>query len=102
MELHDLPKPEEFIKEDVLTPPETPWMATPTVFKDGTYSFPSAAKNLRRLGMPNPREWSPTAEDWKLPEDWKNIVLERHKGEACQIPFVPHLHGLLRQMRSMC
>jgi Fe-S oxidoreductase len=76
MELHDLAKPEEFIKPDELTPPETPWMETPTVFKAGTYSFPSAAKNLKRLGMPNPREWSPTAADWKLPEDWKEIVLK--------------------------
>ncbi|MBI5572172.1 MAG: (Fe-S)-binding protein [Desulfomonile tiedjei] len=76
MSLEHLPKPEELVKEDVLTPPESPWMDTPTVFKPGTYSFPTAAKNLKYLGMPNPREWSPTDKDWKLPDNWKEIVLD--------------------------
>jgi Fe-S oxidoreductase len=26
--------------------------------------------------MPNPREWQPSDEDWKLPENWKDIILE--------------------------
>jgi Fe-S oxidoreductase len=54
-------------------------METPTVFKPGTYSYPGAAKNLKILDMPNPREWSATEEDWKLPENWKEIILEGFK-----------------------
>ncbi|MEJ2717447.1 MAG: (Fe-S)-binding protein, partial [Deltaproteobacteria bacterium] len=61
------------------TPPDQPWMETPTVFKPGTYSYPAAAKNLRKVDMPNPREWSATAEDWKLPENWREIILEGFK-----------------------
>jgi Fe-S oxidoreductase len=59
--------------------PETPWMETPTVFKDGTYSYPAAAKNLRILDLPNPREWSPTDEDWKLPDNWQEIIIKGFK-----------------------
>jgi Fe-S oxidoreductase len=29
--------------------------------------------------MPNPREWSPTDEDWKLPNNWKEIILDGMK-----------------------
>ena len=28
------------------------------------------------LHFPNAREWSPEDEDWKLPEDWKEIILK--------------------------
>ncbi len=58
------------------TLPKTGWMDTPVTFRPGTWSYPGKAKNLEVLGMPNPREWSPTDEDWKLPSNWKQIVLE--------------------------
>jgi Fe-S oxidoreductase len=56
-------------------PPETPWLDTPVNFKPGTYSYPGLAKNLHKLGLANPREWSPTDEDWKLPDKWQEIIL---------------------------
>jgi len=34
------------------------------------------AEDHRVLGWPNPREWSPVDADWKLPENWQEIVLE--------------------------
>ncbi len=74
MSLDKLPKPENM--EIDFTPPDEPWMDKAAVFKDGTYSFPAAAKNLKYMGMPNPREWSPADEDWKLPENWQEIILE--------------------------
>jgi Fe-S oxidoreductase len=79
MSLEKMPKPEALITPDELKPPETAWMDTPVNFKDGTYSYPGAAKNLRYLEMANPREWSPTAEDWKLPENWQEIILKGFK-----------------------
>ena len=74
MSLDKLPKPENM--EIDFTPPDEPWMDKAATFKDGTYSFPAAAKNLKYMGMPNPREWSPTDEDWKLPDNWEEIILE--------------------------
>ena len=68
-------KPEELLRFD-FKPPKTGWMDTPTEFKDGTWSFPGKASKLKYLGMANPREWSPKDEDWKLPENWKEIILD--------------------------
>jgi Fe-S oxidoreductase len=79
MSTEKLPKPEGLITPDELTTPETAWMNTPVNFRDGTYSYPGAAKNLRYLEMANPREWSPTAEDWKLPENWQEIIIKGFK-----------------------
>ncbi len=79
MSAEKLPKPDALIRPDELTPPETPWMDTPANFRDGTYSYPGAAKNLKYLGLANPREWSPTEEDWKLPENWQEIILKGFK-----------------------
>ena len=69
------PKPNEIIQIDH-KPPKRPWMETPVEFKPGTWSFPAKPKNLEILDMPNPREWSPADDDWKLPENWKEILIE--------------------------
>lgn len=73
------PKPEELTKIDYNTPPSTGWMETPVNLKPGTYCYGSRPKYLEEVGFPNPREWQPTAEDWKLPENWKEIVLDAMK-----------------------
>ncbi len=79
MDLHDLPKPQDLMNINLNKPPETGWMDNPAVFRDGTYSYPAAGKNLKRLGMPNPREWAPTDQDWKLPDNWQEIILKGMK-----------------------
>ncbi len=77
MSLEKMPKPEEL--EIDYGVPSTGWMDTPVEFKDGTYSYPAAAKNLRYMDFPNPREWAVKDEDWKLPTNWKDIILEGFK-----------------------
>ena len=57
-------------------PPATPWTATPVEFRRGTYNFAAASRNLQALGLPNPRDWQPHGDDWKLPDDWKRIILD--------------------------
>jgi len=73
-------QPDYYRQEDLLNvdwrPPKTPWMDTPVDFRHGTYIYPGKPKNLQILGLPNPREWAVTDEDWKLPDNWKQIVLE--------------------------
>ncbi len=69
-----IPKAKDLIIEHAF--PKTPWMETPTVFKPGNFCYPGKAKNLDVVGMPNPREWSPLDDDWKLPSNWKEIILE--------------------------
>jgi Fe-S oxidoreductase len=70
-----LPKPEELSKIDY-TPPQTGWMDTPVVMKEGMYCHGSKPKSLEIVDFPNPREWRPADADWKLPENWKEILLQ--------------------------
>jgi len=72
--------PEEISKDKPLkidyTPPRECWMEPRAEFRKGTYGYPAASKHQKYLELPNPREWQPNEEDWKLPEDWKEIVLK--------------------------
>ncbi|HUJ17679.1 MAG TPA: (Fe-S)-binding protein [Nitrospirota bacterium] len=70
-----LPKPEELAKIDY-TLPKTEWLDTPVVFKEGMFCHGSKPKSLELVGFPNPRDWRPADADWKLPADWKEILLK--------------------------
>lgn len=54
----------------------TPWQRTPTEFKEGMYCHAAKPKNLEVVGLPNAHEWSSSDEDWNLPDNWKEIILE--------------------------
>ncbi len=77
--------PQELIQIE-LDPPKSDWMDPTVEFeaRRGTWSYPGVAKNLEYLGFPNPREWSPTDPDWKLPPDWKQTVLEGFRERLLQ------------------
>ena len=68
-------KPEELLKLDY-KPPKKGWMETPVDFKKGTYCYSAPQKHQEYLGLPYPRQWQPFDKDWKLPENWKQIILE--------------------------
>ncbi len=70
-----LPKPEELSKIDY-APPKTEWMETPVVLKEGMFCHGAKPKSLETLSFPNPRDWRPMDADWKLPANWKEIILE--------------------------
>jgi len=69
-----VPKANELVIDHKL--PQTGWMDTPVEFRPGTWCYPGKIKNVEALGLANPREWSPTDADWKLPKDWKQIIFE--------------------------
>lgn len=70
-----IPKPEN-LQDIHYKPPQTSWMDTPVSFRPGTWLYPGKAESLSAVGLPNPRKWSPEDEDWKLPTNWKGIILE--------------------------
>ncbi|MDA8101101.1 MAG: (Fe-S)-binding protein [Nitrospiraceae bacterium] len=70
-----LPKPAELAKVSYNNP-ATDWMDTPVEFKPGMYCHGSKPKSLEIVGFPNPRDWRPADADWKLPENWKEILIE--------------------------
>ncbi len=69
------PKPEKLANVDY-KPSRKGWMDTPVKFRKGTYSYSAKSKFMKYLDLPNPRDWTPPDEDWKLPENWKEIILE--------------------------
>ncbi len=71
----DYPAPEELVKIDY-RPPKKGWMETPAEFRPGNWCYPSKPSALQTLGLPNPREWMPTDDDWKLPDNWKEIIID--------------------------
>ena len=80
MKMSDLPEgfpqPQELAGTvDYKVPPKG-WMDSPAEFKKGTYSYSAKKKFMEYLDLSNPRDWSPVDEDWKLPENWKEIILE--------------------------
>jgi Fe-S oxidoreductase len=74
--MNDVPKADELVKIDHSPPLWKGWMYTPAEIKRGIACYGVAPKNLEAVDFPNPREWSPFEEDWKLPHNWKKIVLE--------------------------
>ena len=72
------PKPEELVQIQYPTPSKG-WMDPAVEFRKGTYCYSALAKNLNYLGLPNAREWQPFDADWKLPPDWKRIILDGMK-----------------------
>ncbi|MBC8413866.1 MAG: (Fe-S)-binding protein [Nitrospira sp.] len=69
------PKPEELVKVDYGTPGKS-WIDIPVEFKDGHWCFGSRPEFLEAVGMPNARDWKPDEADWKLPDDWKDTILQ--------------------------
>jgi Fe-S oxidoreductase len=67
--------PKNNLKID-LNPPRKGWMETKAEFRKGTFCYPATPKSQAALGLPNVREWSPTDADWKLPANWKEIILK--------------------------
>jgi Fe-S oxidoreductase len=69
------PRPEELTTVRY-GPGEKGWLDPRVEFRRGTFCYSALAKNLRALDLPNPREWQPFDKDWKLPPDWKEIILK--------------------------
>jgi Fe-S oxidoreductase len=56
---------------------EKGWMRElPVEIKPGMHCYAALPKNVKAVGMPNPRSWSAMDDDWQLPDNWKEIVLK--------------------------
>ncbi|PIE57178.1 MAG: menaquinol oxidoreductase [Desulfobulbus propionicus] len=61
--------------------PTREWMDVPAEFKSGNYAYPAKVEIIQYLdsqsgiSQPNAREWNPEEDDWKLPENWKEIII---------------------------
>ncbi len=77
--MSDLPKSDELFGGLDYNPRKrkTEWMDTPVNIRKGMYCYAANPKSVETLGMPFARNWNPLDEDWKLPENWQEII---HKG----------------------
>ena len=71
----DLAKPDELLSKIDYKPSKIGWMDTPTEIRKGMYCYASNPKSVEYVGLPHARGWNPVEEDWKLPENWKEIIL---------------------------
>jgi Fe-S oxidoreductase len=71
-----LKKADELLADLSLTPPEGDWLEPKVDFRKGTYCYSAPLKHHKYLELPNPREWQPPDIDWKLPENWKETIIE--------------------------
>lgn len=56
--------------------PGSSWMDPTVKFEKGSYNYPAVPERLEYLGLPNGHKWLPNEENWGLPANWKQIVLE--------------------------
>ena len=75
--MSDLPQSDELFSKIDHRPPSSGWMDTPVNIRKGMYCYASNPKSVEYLGLPNARAWNPLEDDWKLPENWKEII---HQG----------------------
>ena len=79
----ELPTPEDLMDIDH-SPPSKAWMDTPADIRPGMYCYASNPKSVEYVGLPNARQWNPVEDDWKLPENWKEIVLDGLKASRIE------------------
>ena len=73
------PKPQDVLDQLNYQPPRSDWMDTPVEIRKGMYCYASNPKSVANLGLPNARPWNPLEEDWKLPDNWQQIIHEGFK-----------------------
>jgi len=56
--------------------PKNDWWDVPANFKPGNYAYPAKQEIVEYHKFPNPRLWDPESDDWKLPENWQEIILQ--------------------------
>ncbi len=71
----DALKPEELAKID-FSPPRKDWMDTKPEIKRGKINHGANPESVKYLDLPFPRAWQPMRDDWKLPDNCKEIILE--------------------------
>ena len=69
-------KPEELAGKINYNPDHKNWLNPAVEFRQGVFNYSGNPQNVDYLQQPNPRKWQPTEENWKLPENWKEIILE--------------------------
>jgi Fe-S oxidoreductase len=71
----DIARSEKLLKIDY-KPGKKAWMDVPAEFRKGTFHYGSNPASVEYLGLPYARKFDARDEDWNLPENWKELILE--------------------------
>ena len=71
----ETPGPEILANVDY-KPPKQRWADSGVKFRRGVINYGAVPAGVEYLGLPYPRKWQPTHEDWQLPKNWKEIILK--------------------------
>ncbi len=74
-----VPPEKELVSYSLKPDTTAEWMDTPTEFREGMFCHAAKPKDLETVDFPFPHKWSPSDEDWGLPENWKEIILDGMK-----------------------
>lgn len=82
--------PEQLAKTIDYKTPATAWPDTEVEYIKGNYNYASVPASIEYIEQPNPRKWQPYQDDWQLPENWQEIIMEGlreriHKFRSLQI-----------------
>jgi Fe-S oxidoreductase len=77
--MSDFPKPDQLLSDIDRKPPQMDWMDTPVTIRKGMYCYAANPKSVEYTHLPFPHQWNPLDEDWKLPENWQEILHEGFK-----------------------
>jgi len=77
--MSELPESEELFSKIDHRPPSKGWMDDPVKIRKGMYCYASNPKSVKYVGLPHAREWNPMDDDWKLPDNWQQIIHEGFK-----------------------
>ncbi|WP_319408428.1 sulfate reduction electron transfer complex DsrMKJOP subunit DsrK [uncultured Desulfosarcina sp.] len=72
----ELITPDELLTKIDHRPSGAGWMDTPVDIRKGMYCYASNPKSVETLSLPNARAWNPLEDDWKLPDNWQQIIHE--------------------------
>ena len=69
------PKPEKLALVD-FRPPRHGWLDPKVEIRQGTFNYGAVKASAEYLDLPFPRKWQPTEDDWHLPDNWLEIMLD--------------------------
>ena len=70
-----IPTPAELLQINY-KPPARGWMDTKVDLRPGYFVNAASTKWMKMIEYPYPRAWNVSDDDWQLPEDWKERILQ--------------------------
>jgi len=75
MSAESKPKPDGLLQFDY-EPAKQDWMNPKVEMRKGTFNYIANPDSLKYLDLPNLGKWQPMDPEWKVPSNWKEIIIQ--------------------------